>query len=319
MKRALLLPVLFLTLWSLQAQTIFVKIGGNGNGTSWADAMGDLQQALKVAQAGNEIWVAAGKYTPTKDADRNISFQIPSDVKLYGGFAGNETDKNERNWTVNQTILSGEIGTHSIDDNSYTIVYTKNVSAETIVDGFVISGGTANGTGVKGSINRCGAGWYNNGANGESNPTIVNCVFINNYGRDGAALYNFGANGNASPTIQNCRFAYNRADLDGGAIYNDGSKGICSPMIESCIFEQNEATYGAGIMNMAKNGEVKPIIVNCDFVKNISYIRGGSIYNNQDDNGSSDPIVQNCRFAENVSTVGKESNSVNQETTSTKN
>lgn len=270
--------------------------------------MNDLQQALMMAQANDEIWVAAGKYTPTKGADRTIAFQIPNGVKLYGGFLGHESDVNARDWKINQTILSGEIGTNSIDDNSYTVVFTKNVSAETVVDGFVISSGVANGIGAKGSINRCGAGWYNDGANGESSPTIVNCVFMNNYGRDGAALYNYASNGNTSPMIQNCRFVNNHADLDGGAIYNDGSNGICSPMIESCFFEQNEATYGAGIMNMADNGEAKPVIVNCDFVKNTSYIRGGGIYNNQGDNGSSEPLVQNCRFLENVSTVGKESN-----------
>lgn len=235
---------------------------------------------------------------------------------MFGGFAGFETAVDQRDWKSNSTILSGEIGTHSIDDNSYTVVYTKNVSAATVLDGFVITGGTANGTGSKGDISRCGAGWFNDGTDGESSPTILNCLFTQNYGRDGAALYNCAKNGTTNPTIQNCRFTYNRADLDGGAIYNDGSNGICSPMIESCVFEQNEATYGAGVLNVASQGEAKPIIVNCDFVKNISYIRGGSIYNNRDDNGSSEPIVQNCRFADNVSTVGKESNSVNVETTS---
>jgi predicted outer membrane repeat protein len=317
-KRALLLPVLILTLCSLQARVIFVKTNSNGSGSSWADAIGDLQHALKMAQSGDQIWVASGKYIPTRSADRNIFFQIPSGVEVYGGFAGHETDVNARDWKTNLTILSGEIGSNSIDDNSYTIVYTKNVSAETVVDGFVISGGTANGTGAKGSINRCGAGWFNDGSNGESSPVIANCVFVNNYGRDGAALYNLAKNGNTSPTITNCRFSYNRADLDGGAIYNDGSNGICSPTIESCIFEQNEATYGAGVLNTASHGIAKPVIINCDFLKNISYIRGGSIYNNRDDNGSSEPIVQNCRFSDNISTVGKESNSVNVEVSSTK-
>jgi predicted outer membrane repeat protein len=316
-KRALLLPVLLLTLWSLQARVIFVKAGGNGDGSSWSNAFGDLQPALKTAQAGDQIWVAAGKYLPTKNADRNIAFNIPSGVELWGGFAGHESQLEERDWRINLTILSGEIGSHSIDDNSYTVVYTKNVSASTIIDGFVITGGAANGTGAKGDISRCGAGWYNNGANGESNPVIANCTFTNNYGRDGAALYNFAQNGTTNPTIQNCTFTYNRADLDGGAIYNNGDNGICSPTIESCIFEQNEATYGAGILNLANHGEAKPLIVNCEFVKNISYIRGGSIHNHKGDNSSNEPIVQNCRFADNVSTVGKESNSsVNLETSS---
>lgn len=319
MKRALLLPVLFLTLWSLQAKVIFVQAGSNGDGSSWANAMGDLQQALKAAQAGDQIWVAAGKYLPTKSADRTIAFRIPTDVEIFGGFAGNETALDQRDWKNNVTILSGEIGSNSIDDNSYTVVYTKNVTAATVIDGFVITAGAANGSGAKGDISRCGGGWYNDGSNGESNPTILNCHFTNNYGRDGAGLYNFAQNGVANPTIQNCKFTYNHADLDGGAIYNDGSNGICSPLIESCLFEQNEATYGAGIYNLANNGETRPMIVGSEFVKNISYIRGGSIFNSKNDNGNTEPVVQNCRFADNVSTVGKESNnSLNVETSSTK-
>ncbi len=317
MKRAILLPVLLLTLWSLQARVIFVKAGSNGNGFSWATAFGDLQPALKSAQMGDQIWVAAGKYTPTKDADRAISFHIPSGVEMLGGFAGHEASAEERNWSVNLTILSGEIGSHSIDDNSYTVIYTKNASVATTVDGFVITGGAANGTGAKGDISRCGAGWYNDGSNGESSPVIANCIFTYNYGRDGGAIYNFAQNGTTNPTIQNCQFTYNRADLDGGAIYNNGENGICSPTIESCMFEQNEATYGAGILNLANHGEAKPLIVNCEFVKNISYIRGSSIHNHKGDDSSNEPIVQNCRFADNVSTVGKEANSsVNLETSS---
>lgn len=315
MKRALLLTVFLLTLWSLQARVIFVKAGSNGDGSSWNNALSDLQHALKIAQPADQIWVAAGKYLPTKNADRTIAFNIPNGIELCGGFAGYETKLEERDWRKNLTILSGEIGTHSIDDNSYNVIYTKNVSASTVVDGFIITGGTANGTGAKGEMSRCGAGWYNDGSNGESSPVIANCIFTNNYGRDGAGIYNFAQNGTTNPTIQNCKFTYNRADLDGGAIYNNGDNGICSPMIESCIFEQNEATYGAGILNVANHGEAKPLIVNCEFVKNISYIRGGSIYNHRGDNGSNEPIVQNCRFADNVSTVGKESNSgVNFET-----
>lgn len=296
-------------MWSLQARVIFVKAGSNGDGSTWGTAFGDLQPALKTAQAGDQIWVAAGKYLPTKDNNRSIAFVIPNGVELCGGFAGHEASLAERNWTKNLTILSGEIGSHSIDDNSYTVVYTKNVSQSTVIDGFVITGGTANGTGAKGDISRCGAGWYNDGSNGESSPVIANCVFTNNYGRDGAALYNFAQNGVTSPTIQNCKFTYNRADLDGGAIYNNGDNGICSPMIESCMFEQNEATYGAGILNAANHGEAKPLIINCEFVKNISYIRGGSIFNQRGEASTNEPIVQNCRFADNSATVGREETS----------
>lgn len=283
----------------------FVKSGGNGNGRSWQKAMGDLQSALKAAKKGDQIWVAAGKYVPTKGTDRTIAFKIPDGVKLYGGFVGFEKDLNARDWKANATILSGEIGAAGIADNSYTVVYTQNVSAETLVDGFTITGGTANGTTAKGTINRCGGGWYNDGSNGESSPTIVNCTFVKNQGRDGAGLYNYAQKGTTNPLIQNCIFSENHADLDGGGIHNDGSYGVANPTIAGCIFQHNEASYGAGICNTAIQGEAKPVITNCNFISNLAYIRGGSIYNNRDENGVSEAIVQNCRFDQNASTVGQ--------------
>lgn len=292
-------------LMQLNAELIYVKAGSNGNGSSWDNAFGNLQDALKVAKAKDQIWVAAGKYVPSTINDRDASFNVPDKVVLLGGFAGDETTADQRNWSLNTTILSGEIGSTSIDDNSYTVVYTQNVSKETIIDGFVITAGTANGTGSEGDIRRCGAGLYNNGTKGTSNPTVLNCIFTNNYGRDGAAIYNYALNGKCNPTIKNCEFVANRADLDGGAIYNDGNNGTCSPKIENCIFENNEATYGAGILNRGSNGVSKPVIMNCIFVANLSYIRGSGIYNNRQGRGICDPIVRGCRYEENRASVGR--------------
>ncbi len=295
---------------SLQARVIFVKAGNNGDGSSWSNAFGDLQQALKVASYGDQIWVTVGKYLPTRTSDRTVSFQIPDGVALYGGFQGFENDVDERNWRINTTILSGEIGSNSLDDNSYTVVYTKGVSSATIIDGFVITSGFANYMGSKSDVKRCGAGWYNDGSFGESNPTIRNCTFTKNYARDGAALYNFALNGATNPTIQNCYFIANRADLDGGAIYNDGNKGTCNPHIENCAFEKNEATYGACIINVADKGQTLPTIVNSNFIGNISYIRGSSIYDTRSDSGICETTLQNCQFADNSSGVGKDTTSI---------
>lgn len=307
-----------MALAQLNARVIFVKSDGTGNGASWEQAC-DLQAALAQAKAGDEIWVAAGKYLPTRNGDRTISFNIHDGVKLYGGFVGFEADRSRRNWKINRTILSGEIGASSIDDNSFTVVYTKGVSKATVVDGFVITGGTANGISNDGDVRIAGAGWFNDGAGRESSPTIQNCVFVNNYARMGAGIYNYALNGACRPSISNCQFISNRADLDGGAIYNDGNNGICSPMIESCHFEQNEATYGAGIMNRGANGETKPVISNCVFISNHSVIRGGGIYNHREDRGICDPIISACRFEQNGSMVGHDiSSTTNNEITTNK-
>jgi len=298
--------VLFALLFATtsNAKTIFVKGGATGNGTSWSNPQ-SLQDALATAQPGDQIWVQTGKYTPTEGTDRTISFEIPDGVKLYGGFIGKETKLEQRNWKTNITILSGEIGSPAPDDNSYTIVYTKNVSSQTVIDGFVILAGAANGVGAKGNRERCGGGWFNDGENGNSSPTIANCTFARNTGRDGAGLYNYAKNGACTPRIINCQFRDNRADLDGGAIYNDGRNGICKPMIKGCQIVDNIATYGGGILNIATGGECSPSIVSCNFENNIGAVRGGSMYSSQE-GGICQPVITASNFSDNKATVGKE-------------
>ena len=52
------------------------------------------------------------------------------------------------------------------------------------------------------------------------------------FARDGAGLYNNGRSGVSNPTIINCSFVSNISDLDGGALYNDGRKqGISNPTV----------------------------------------------------------------------------------------
>ncbi len=53
--------VLFLSI-SAEAKTIYVNSGSGGDGSSWANAYGDLQDGLDDAVYGDEIWVAAGTY-----------------------------------------------------------------------------------------------------------------------------------------------------------------------------------------------------------------------------------------------------------------
>lgn len=310
MKQTNFITLVLVLACALTAQAqIFVRSGANGDGSSWQNAFGDLQSALAVARQSGpvQIWVAAGKYVPSTTGDRDASFHIPDGVVLLGGFAGFESRPEQRNWRENLTVLSGEIGSpKSLDDNSYTVVYTQNVSTATKIDGFVISSGTANGTvRQKGAQQRSGAGWYNDGSNGYSNPTILNCLFINNYGRDGAALYNYASNGVASPRIENCQFVNNHADLDGGALYNNGSFGISSPTIINCLFEENEASYGAAIFNIAEGGECLPKIIRSTFNRNLSYVRGSSVYNNREFSGACDAeLDSSCSFNGNIDKVG---------------
>ena len=309
MRKGLFLLVCLLIFSSLKANVIYVANGASGNGSSWEKAYGDLHDALATARFGDEIWVAEGIYYTSETGNRDASFKLIEGVNVLGGFRGYETDRSMRNPSEYKTILSGEIGTSSIDDNAFTIIYAENISQNTIVDGFLITGGVANGFGDSGELNSSGAAWFNYSAS----PTIENCIFQNNYGREGAAIYNLAVEGGiSSPIVIDCKFLYNEADLDGGAVFNNGSNGECSPVFEYCKFENNRATYGAGMMNKGVNGKAIPTLINCTFKRNLSIIKGSAIYNFRHGNGISDTILQGCIFEDNDEMVGNDiSNTVN--------
>ena len=81
-----------------RAQTIWYvddDAPSSGNGASWNGAFKYLQDALAAAVSGDEIRVAGGIYKPDQDeagsvtaGDRGATFQLVTDVVLYGSYAG---------------------------------------------------------------------------------------------------------------------------------------------------------------------------------------------------------------------------------------
>jgi hypothetical protein len=161
--------------------------------------------------------VAEGTYYPTQcaicsPAQRSISFQVPGGIKLYGGFSGTESGLGQRKWFAHPTKLSGEIGTESETDNSYTVLFFKNADAGTLLDGFVVTGGHANGWSAVGSPTRAGGAIFNDGSGkgGRSTLNVKNCVFLENYAEEGGAIFNNGHMGEAVLELDNCTFVSNR-------------------------------------------------------------------------------------------------------------
>ena len=166
-------------------------------GDSWANPC-DLQYALNTrAVSGTEIWVAAGLYKPTT-ISTNISatFALSNGVALYGGFAMTETMRDQRNWAANVTVLSGDIDNNDVTDahgvitqasringsNSYHVVVGSGTNNTTVLDGFTVTGGNANGS----TPNDGGGGLYEQGGNA----TIRNVTFSGNAGIFGGGVYN---------------------------------------------------------------------------------------------------------------------------------
>lgn len=305
-KRATTVLILLAATLGVSAQSVlFVKKGGQGNGQSWQTAIGNLQQALQVARAGQQIWVAAGEYYPTQTNDRYASFVIPDGVALYGGFSGTEQSLSQRALDRNPTILSGHIGSPAMDDNSLSVIRTYGVSSSTIVDGFIITGGNANLSSTTGSEEGCGGAWFNDGSQGKkSSPTVRNCVFEQNEAQFGGAIFNHGERGICRMAIQNCTFRQNKAGSGGGALYNSGLYGICNTVVTSCNFVKNEAPYGASIQNRADGGIASPMLRDCAFRENIAHLSGSSIYNYRSDKAQCRPVLNECTFKNNKDGLG---------------
>ena len=190
MALALVLLAGFFSVMPVSASTViyYVKqdaIGAN-NGSSWIDAYTDLQSALSAASSSDEIWVAAGNYKPTTGTDRTISFTLKNGVALYGGFAGTETLRTQRNPSTNVTILSGEIGAAGTADNSYHVVVGAGADNVFVLDGFTITAGNANFSPPPYDGRDTGGGIFNGGTLTITNMTISgnSTVFV------GGGIYN---------------------------------------------------------------------------------------------------------------------------------
>lgn len=253
---------------------VYVAPGGLTSGScgSWVEAC-ELRYALANAVNGQELWAAAGTYTPTSGTDRTATFQLKSDVALYGGFAGAETDRSQRNIAANQTILSGDIGAQGDNsDNSYHVVTGANSA---VLDGFTITGGNANGSNP---FDR-GGGMYNNAAS----PIVSNCTFSgNNASFFGGGMFNYLT---SSPALSNCTFSGNSATIGAGM----SNHSYCSPTVTNCTFSGNAASNGGGMHNLSST----PTVTNCTFSGNTaSLFGGGGIYNS----GSTNATIRNSIF-----------------------
>ena len=261
---------------------------GTGNGTSWENAYTDLQPALEAAQAEDQIWVAQGTYYPTDDDDRDRSFSIKTGIEVYGGFAGGETELNQRDWINNPVFLSGNIGNLSDrSDNSYHVVTVSDTSFFTVFDGFNIVGGQADSSSTRGN----GGAIY---ARQDGNADLRNLVVANNISDYGGGIYLESSNFN----LTNVAFFNNNANISGGGFYASSSIGE----INNPLFINNRSASG-GAIGTGSVGDDGINIANGTFADNqadsASVIFASSI--GTDDNGIN---VQNSIIGQNAAGNG---------------
>ncbi|MCP4260916.1 MAG: hypothetical protein GY774_25910 [Planctomycetes bacterium] len=259
--------------------------GGVNNGSSWADAYNFLQDALIVAEAGDEIWVAQGIYKPNEglmaipDFDwRTATFQLVNGASIRGGYAGlNEPDPNARNIELYETIVSGDLNGNDMEldepagllddplraDNSYNVVMVSDVNDAAVLDGFTITAGNASVNDYRSPHSR-GGGLH---VTGDSNLTVTNCMFRNNSARWGGGMCK-KSSGNLM--VSNCIFSQNSGSGEGGGVHSTGNT-----IIVDCIFSRNSVTNGRG-GGMHISGNMR--LINCIFSNNSAGDYGGGVY-----------------------------------------
>ncbi|WDF46201.1 BspA family leucine-rich repeat surface protein [Chryseobacterium sp. KACC 21268] len=255
--------------------------GGDGSGNSWTNAIKELADALKWANTNKanftttplKIWVAKGIYKPMyrpdtfagpNITDRNNSFLMVNNVKLYGGFAGTEAALADRNLSIatNASILTGDYNNNDVvtgtgatlaitgnGENAARVLISTGAVGLAELNGFVVKGGNTNGISI--SFNGYSTAGYVGGG-----------IYINN----------------SNPTIQFCTFKENSAINAGGAmaLYPSSSKIINSLFLNNLA---TNAAYGGGaIVSSSSQGSSSPSFVNCTITGNRG-ASGGAMYN----------------------------------------
>lgn len=291
-----LLPAL-LTL-SASAATLRVNPAATSatpDGLSWDTAFTNLPSALAVARAGDEVWVAAGRYVgPLTLADG---------VALYGGFAAIETAREQRNFAVNISRLDGEGRTN-------LIVVANGAGPGTRVDGFTIENGLASAAGTGGS----GAGLRAINAD----PVIENNRFLNHNATvsgnavflqsSAATLRNnyFGFNGtsgtardggavavvSSSPRLEDNSFVGNRG-RDGGAVHFSTSTGF---LLNNWMLNNTATRNGGAVMCVSAS----PQVTHNRLLGNTAATRGGGV----SITGGSASLLFNNVFSQNSAATG---------------
>lgn len=282
---------------TINAQTyVTVNGAGNENGTSWSNAS-TLENAITNASPNAEIWIKEGEYFIN-----STLICAAQSVSIYGGFLGNETSIDQRDWENNITTFNGQNSvkimrfnsnngvidginfingyvTGSVEENNDGGGALRLASSNQIVRNCTFSNNTSTAERGAGAIFI----WFGSGQ------LVENCVFNNNthtyseISNGGGAIHVW----NTNVTIKNCQFNNNSSTSAGGAIYTWGN----NLTIEKCIFEDNTSQNSGGAIHN-NNNDFK--VFNSVFKTNTSISNGGAINNNDTSH------IVNCLFQENT-------------------
>ncbi len=220
-----------------------------------------IQGCINAARNGDECVVAPGTYNEVVDfLGKAITLRSSEGAELT---------------IIDATGMSDSV-----------VKCISGEGADTVLDGFTITGGT--GTPCLTNVSRsCGGGMYNN----LTSPTVTGCTFHGNTADRGGGMYidehigvisdctfientaGFAGGGLYSvfgvPTMRRCRFVRNTAVSEGGGCYAT----INSVTMSECVLSENNARFGGGMYSSGRS-----TLANCSFHENTSEQSGGGVY-----------------------------------------
>lgn len=273
-KTVTLLLVLTILAANLNARIYYVKSDaqGAGDGSNWANAFIDVQDALDVAVETDEIWIAQGEYFPTKFlgglSAQNVGIILDKNIRIIGGFegkTGTEGDVSLADLKAFPTIISGDIGIPGDNtDNAFHIFIIKKVSSACTLENLILE--NANGNNASG-IDALGQGIFIDARGVETSPTITNCIIRNHLSANsgvGVSILIENA-GKFASRFTNVSFLNNEGSGGGGIELIGQDNGIIDPTFVSCIFKGNTArtAQGSAISAICHSCTSTPKFINC--------------------------------------------------------
>lgn len=271
---------------------------GTATGLDWDNAFTDIQHALELSSTllnAVEVWVAEGTYKPSVENvsgdPRSVTFELTNSVKLYGGFAGTEFLRSQRDPSSHETILSGDIDNNdgvfpaNNDNNAYQVVVMNTPGTFSIIDGFTITGGKCNGGQLFQQLGG-GIAFRSSGTTG----LAQNCVITQNDCIVGGGV-GFGNDTNA--TVRDCLIVDNQA-LIGGALWS--GQGSTSSLIHCQILNNTAVNSWGGGLQFVRNFIQ---VTGCVISGNTAGKDGGAAYAD----GAS-PVFTNCTIVGNTGRNG---------------
>lgn len=322
MKRIFILCLTaFLCLSAYATPKYLIETGEDGDAT-WSvsiagatkvnlhDASKTLNEWMNTTFTSNpssttDIWLAAGTYTLNGSITAGYS-----KIRLYGGFQGDETDKNTRR-TIGGKAWNMQYPTIIDGANTYSIYAYSSPYFSGTWDGLTFRNGTTTGNGgvarLYGGAKVLACSFLNNTSTGETGKggalftyqaggiQVSDCYFEGNSATQGGAIYINNNNKDQTYTIDHCYFKDNNATLTtnaGGAVYIQGAG---TYTIAASVLEHNNASgngNGTAIFSNGTGDGVYTWISNC-LIKNQQNADKYAVYILQG-------AVLNCTFARNA-------------------